>query len=92
MAIDKKFIDLFLNVTSKAALASHFFVGKKDKNGKKLENDTDFVQSLLENNNVAVVQGSAFGLDGFFRISYATSMKNLETAMKRLKEFCESLS
>ena len=31
-AIDKKFIDLFLNVTSKAALASHFFVGKKDKN------------------------------------------------------------
>ena len=67
-------------------------LGKKDKLGKKLENDTDFVQSLLENNNVAVVQGSAFGLDGFFRISYATSMKNLETAMKRLKEFCESLS
>ncbi len=32
MSIDKKFIDLFLNVTSKAALASHFFVGKKDKN------------------------------------------------------------
>ena len=67
-------------------------IGKKDKNGKKLENDTDFVQSLLENNNVAVVQGSAFGLDGFFRISYATSMKNLEKAMGRIKEFCESLS
>ena len=67
-------------------------IGKKDKNGKKLENDTDFVQSLLENNNVAVVQGSAFGLEGFFRISYATSMKNLEKAMNRIKEFCESLS
>ena len=67
-------------------------IGKKDKNGKKLENDTDFVQSLLENNNVAVVQGSAFGLDGFFRISYATSMENLEKAMGRIKEFCESLS
>ena len=67
-------------------------IGKKDKNGKKLEKDTDFVQSLLENNNVAVVQGSAFGLDGFFRISYATSMKNLEKAMGRIKEFCESLS
>ena len=66
-------------------------LGKKDKLGKKLENDTDFVQSLLENNNVAVVQGSAFGLDGFFRISYATSMSNLEKAMKRLKEFCDSL-
>ena len=67
-------------------------IGKKDKNGKKLENDTDFVESLLENNNVAVVQGSAFGLEGFFRISYATSMENLEKAMSRIKEFCESLS
>ena len=67
-------------------------IGKKDKNGKKLENDTNFVQSLLENNNVAVVQGSAFGLEGFFRISYATSMENLEKAMSRIKEFCESLS
>ena len=67
-------------------------IGKKDKNGKKLENDTDFVKSLLENNNVAVVQGSAFGLEGFFRISYATSMENLEKAMSRIKEFCESLS
>ena len=67
-------------------------IGKKDKNGKKLENDTDFVQSLLENNNVAVVQGSAFGLEGLFRISYATSMENLEKAMSRIKEFCESLS
>ena len=66
-------------------------LGKKDKNGKKIENDIDFVQSLLENNNVAVVQGSAFGLDGFFRISYATSMENLKKAMERIKSFCESL-
>ena len=65
---------------------------QKDKNGNKLENDTDFVQSLLENNNVAVVQGSAFGLDGYFRISYATSMQNLKKAMERIKTFCESLS
>ena len=67
-------------------------IGKKDKNGKKIENDNDFVQSLLENNNVAVVQGSAFGLEGYFRISYATSMENLEKAMSRIKEFCESLT
>ena len=67
-------------------------IGKKDKNGNKLENDTDFVQSLLENNNVAVVQGSAFGLDGYFRISYATSMEKLKVAMERIKSFCESLS
>ena len=67
-------------------------IGKKDKTGKKIENDTDFVESLLENNGVAVVQGSAFGLEGFFRISYATSMKNLEKAMIRIKDFCENLT
>ncbi len=58
----------------------------------KLKNDTDFVQKLLEKSNVAVVQGSAFGLDGYFRISYATSMKNLKKAMERIKSFCEGLS
>ncbi len=66
-------------------------IGKKDKNGKKIASDTDFVESLLENNEVAVVQGSAFGLEGFFRISYATSMDKLQEAMKRIKLFCESL-
>ena len=45
-------------------------IGKKDLNGKEIKSDTDFVQSLLESSGVAVVQGSAFGLDGFFRISY----------------------
>ena len=67
-------------------------IGKKDSKGKKLETDTDFVQSLLENSDVAVVQGSAFGLDGFFRISYATSMKNLEKALEKISSFCKSLS
>tara|TARA_Y100001970_G_scaffold243663_1_gene309128 strand:- start:5062 stop:6261 length:1200 start_codon:yes stop_codon:yes gene_type:complete len=67
-------------------------IGKKDKNGKKIENDTDFVQSLLENNGVAVVQGSAFGLEGFFRISYATSMDNLKKAMDKISDFCKSLN
>jgi aspartate aminotransferase len=58
----------------------------------KLKSDTDFVQKLLEQANVAVVQGSAFGLPGYFRISYATSMDNLKKAMDRIKKFCESLS
>jgi aspartate aminotransferase len=56
-----------------------------------LKTDTDFVQKLLEKSNVAVVQGSAFGLDGYFRISYATSMQNLKKAMHRIKSFCDSL-
>ena len=58
----------------------------------KLKTDTDFVRKLLEKSNVAVVQGSAFGLDGYFRISYATSMQNLKKAMFRIRTFCESLS
>ena len=62
------------------------------KKKTKLNTDTDFVQKLLEKSNVAVVQGSAFGLDGYFRISYATSMQNLKKAMERIKTFCESLS
>ena len=41
---------------------------------------------------VAVVQGSAFGLNGYFRISYATSMENLEKAITKLKDFCDSLN
>jgi len=57
----------------------------------KLKNDSEFVQKLLEKENVAVVQGSAFGLEGYFRISYATSMENLKKAMERIKSFCESL-
>jgi aspartate aminotransferase len=56
-----------------------------------LKTDTDFVQKLLEKSNVAVVQGSAFGLDGYFRISYATSMQSLKKAMERIRSFCESL-
>ena len=46
----------------------------------KLKTDKEFVEKLLEKAEVAVVQGSAFGLDGYFRISYATSMDNLKIA------------
>ena len=63
-------------------------LGKKTK----LKTDTEFVEKLLEKSNVAVVQGSAFGLSGHFRISYATSMQKLKVAMERIKSFCESLN
>jgi aspartate aminotransferase len=67
-------------------------LNKKDEKGKLLKTDSDFVESLLENNGVAVVQGSAFGLEGYFRISYATSIQNLKNALKRISKFCNSLS
>jgi len=68
------------------------FFNKKDKNGKIIKNDSDFVSSLLEIYQVAVVQGSAFGLEGYFRISYATSMENLKKALDRISNFCKSLN
>ncbi len=63
-------------------------LGKKTK----LKTDKEFVEKLLDKAEVAVVQGSAFGLDGYFRISYATSMENLKKALDRIKSFCESLN
>ena len=63
-------------------------LGKKTK----LKTDKEFVEKLLDKAEVAVVQGSAFGLDGYFRISYATSMDNLKKALDRIKFFCESLN
>ena len=66
---------------------------KKLLNNKtKLKTDKDFVEKLLEKAEVAVVQGSAFGLEGYFRISYATSMDNLKKAMERIKSFCNNLN
>ena len=67
-------------------------MGKKDSNGKELKTDTDFVKSLLETSGIAVVQGSAFGLEGFFRISYATSMNNLKIALDKISTFCKGLN
>ena len=58
----------------------------------RLKTDKEFVEKLLDKAEVAVVQGSAFGLDGYFRISYATSMDNLKKALDRIKSFCESLA
>ena len=67
-------------------------IGKKHKELGAINSDTDFVTKLLEKTGVAVVQGSAFGLEGFFRISYATSMENLEKAIKRISDFCSDLA
>ena len=67
-------------------------LGKSHNELGDIKTDTDFVSKLLESTGVAVVQGSAFGLEGFFRISYATSMQNLEKAVKRISEFCSKLS
>ena len=67
-------------------------IGKQTKNGKTLSNDEDVVTALLEDAGVAVVQGSAFGLEGYFRISYATSDELLSSACERISKFCNELT
>ncbi|MBZ0229756.1 MAG: aminotransferase class I/II-fold pyridoxal phosphate-dependent enzyme, partial [Bauldia sp.] len=51
----------------------------------------DFVSALLEEEGVAVVHGSAFGLAPFFRISYAAANATLEEACSRIQRFCAGL-
>ena len=51
-----------------------------------------FATALLEEEGVAVVHGAAFGLSPFFRISYATGIKALEEACRRIQRFCGNLS
>ena len=51
-----------------------------------INNDVEFAEYLLDKANVALVPGSAFGAPGYMRLSYATSMENLEKAMARLEQ------
>lgn len=67
-------------------------IGKKTSSGKLISNDTDFASYILEEALVAVVPGSAFGAEGFFRISYAASEEFLKNAIERIANACEKLS
>jgi aspartate aminotransferase len=67
-------------------------IGKKAPSGQVIDSDGAFASALLDAEGVAVVQGEAFGLSPFFRISYATSTEILEDACTRIQRFCASLS
>ncbi|WP_019997922.1 pyridoxal phosphate-dependent aminotransferase [Aureimonas ureilytica] len=66
-------------------------IGSTTEGGKRIETDEDFVTALLEQEGVAVVHGTAFGLGPNFRLSYATSDALLEEACTRIQRFCGSL-
>ena len=66
-------------------------IGKKTPDGKTIATDEDFVTYLLEGAGVAVVQGEAFGMSPFFRVSYATSTEALQEACRRIQEACAAL-
>ena len=66
-------------------------LGKITPNGKKISSDEDFMTYLLEDQGVAGVHGSAFGLSPYFRLSYATSDHILEDACNRIQLACSKL-
>ena len=53
---------------------------------------SDFCARLLEAEKVAAVPGIAFGADDYLRLSYATSMANLEKGLERIERFCKGLA
>ena len=67
-------------------------IGKKTQNGKILNNDAEIAEWLLESAEVAAVPGVAFGLEPYFRVSYATSLEVLKEAMNRIEKAVLNLS
>ncbi len=57
-----------------------------------IQTDFDFAEKLLNEANVSVVPGTAFGMPGCMRLSYAVSMDDLEKAMARLHDFVNKLT
>ncbi|MBB3612695.1 pyridoxal phosphate-dependent aminotransferase [Rhizobium sp. BK602] len=66
-------------------------IGRTSKSGRRIESDTDFVLGLVEEQHVTTVQGAAYGMSPFLRISYATSMEKLAEGCDRIAEFCRGL-
>jgi len=67
-------------------------LGKTSASGVKLKTDEDFVMALLEDTGVALVHGTAFGLPGHMRLSYAASNAELEDAVSRIQGFCAGIA
>lgn len=65
-------------------------IGKRSSGGSDLVDDEAVALALLEEANVAVVQGSAFGLPGYLRIAYALDDESLRDACQAIHRFCKS--
>jgi len=62
------------------------YIGK-ELNGKVIKGSLDFANALIEGANVAVVPALPFGMDNYIRISYATSLENIEKGLDRIEGF-----
>ena len=66
-------------------------IGLSTPSGKRIANDADLIDYFLDEARVAAVHGAAFGVEPAFRVSYATSEKNLIAACERIQTACAAL-
>jgi len=66
-------------------------IGKKTPDGREIRTDQDLTLYLLDSVGVAVVQGAAYGMSPYFRVSYATSMEQLKEGLGRIQRACAAL-
>ena len=64
---------------------------KKILNENNIKDTIDFSRNLLEIEKLAVIPGEAFGMEGFIRFSYATSLENIEKGMDRFEKYLKSM-
>ncbi|WP_321896922.1 pyridoxal phosphate-dependent aminotransferase [Burkholderia cepacia] len=69
----------------------HGLLGRRTPSRELIGTDTDLAMYILRHSGVAVVPGSAFGLPGHFRVSYAASHAELVEAMNRIAQACSAL-
>ncbi|WP_295853424.1 pyridoxal phosphate-dependent aminotransferase [uncultured Xylophilus sp.] len=66
-------------------------MGRSTPDGRVLTTDDTFVMYLLESQDLALLQGAAYGVSPYFRISFATSTEKLQEGLRRLQVACEAL-
>ncbi|MEQ7737870.1 aspartate transaminase, partial [Escherichia coli] len=67
-------------------------IGKTTPDGRTISSDEDFTLYLLDAASVAVIQGSAYGLGPYFRISYATGLSVIEESIAAIDKAVQALA
>lgn len=70
--------------------AFYAFIDVREMLGSRFKTSADVADAMLTKAYTVVTDGAGFGADGFLRLSYATSMENLHTAVSRMRELFES--
>lgn len=67
------------------------FFGRRTASGEVVADSAGLAGAILRDARVSVVPGSAFGMEGYVRVSYATSMGNLEKGLDRIEKYLATL-